>query len=228
MSPPTPRSGPAIPSAGLPDDLTAVVAEIVDLAGQPPGVIQVRDGGDGWGVISTVHADPLARLGHRTSPCGPCPWRRDAPIGAFPPAVFRYSAATAYDLSMRRFVCHTSSAEEPLTCAGFLLRGADHNLAIRASNEDYSAVDDRGLDLYDSYVEMATANGVDPADPVLAPCRSDRQGRIGGGCEKVPAQGAEFMPLADFFAVAGRDQAADEAPVPPCASPARVSGQDGS
>ncbi|MGV9779253.1 hypothetical protein [Streptosporangium sp. NPDC003464] len=50
-----------------------MVAEIVDLAGQPPEVIQVRDGGDGWGVISTVHADPLDRPGHRTSPCGPCP-----------------------------------------------------------------------------------------------------------------------------------------------------------
>lgn len=104
---------------------------------------------------------------------------------------------------MRRFACHTSSAEEPLTCAGFLLRGADHNLAIRTSGEDYGAVDDRGLDLYDSYAEMATANGVDPADPVRAPCRSDRQGRIAGGAEKAQAQGAEFMPPADVFAAAG-------------------------
>ena len=34
-----------------------------------------------------------------------------------------------------------------------------------------SEVSDDGLDLYDGYRSMAIANGVDPADPAIAPCR---------------------------------------------------------
>jgi len=34
-------------------------------------------------------------------------------------------------------------------------------------------VSDGGVALFDSYAEMAIANGVEPNDPVLAPCRSN-------------------------------------------------------
>ncbi|AVK09334.1 DUF6283 family protein [Pseudomonas aeruginosa] len=34
-------------------------------------------------------------------------------------------------------------------------------------------VSDGGVDLFDSYAEMAIANGVDPEDPILKPCRNN-------------------------------------------------------
>lgn len=122
-------------------------------------VVHSVDGGDGQ---------------YRRRPCGGCPWRVDQ-TGAFPAAAFRLSAPTAYDMSDRGFGCHESGTGRPVTCAGFLLRGADHNLAVRMRVRrgalDLDQVDAGGLELHGSYREMAVANGVDPADPVLAPCR---------------------------------------------------------
>ena len=112
--------------------------------------------------------------GYRRQPCPQCPWRRDAPIGAFPAEAYRLSAETAYDLSTHQFACHMSGSEKPATCAGYLLRGSAHNMATRlalsrgAINPGEVSSD---VDLYDSYREMAEANGVDPDDPTLAPCR---------------------------------------------------------
>jgi hypothetical protein len=75
------------------------------------------------------------------------------------------------------FGCHQSGAVKPKTCAGFLLRGADHNLAVRmgvAKGEiDYSEVSDGGHELFDSYKAMAIANGVSPDDECLAASRDD-------------------------------------------------------
>lgn len=111
---------------------------------------------------------------YRRQPCQECPWRRDAPIGAFPAEAYRLSAETAYDLSTHQFACHMSGAERPATCAGFLLRGATHNLGTRlalsrgAINPEEVTSD---VELFDSYREMAEANGVDPDDPVLRRCR---------------------------------------------------------
>ncbi|MGS2645888.1 DUF6283 family protein [Streptosporangium sp. G12] len=135
-----------------------------------PKVVNVHDGGDGvWGVTSIEYKNGS----HQTHPCPTCPWRRDAPTGAFPPEVFRHSAQTAYDLATSKFGCHTSGSDRPKTCAGFLLRGASDNLAIRISRTDFSGVHST-VDLYDDYRDMATANGVDPDDPALRPCRGDR------------------------------------------------------
>jgi hypothetical protein len=112
---------------------------------------------------------------YRRKPCAECPWRRDAPIGAFPAEAYRHSANTAYDMSQRKFACHMSGSEKPATCAGFLLRGAEHNLAVRLglmrSAIDMSKVSS-DVDLFDSYREMAEANGVAADEPALAPCRS--------------------------------------------------------
>lgn len=111
---------------------------------------------------------------YRKTPCPGCPWRRDAEIGAFPAEAFRHSARTAYDLSEHRFGCHASGVEKPATCAGFLLRGAMHNLAVRldmmTGRVDMDQVSSPAP-LYSSYREMAEANGVPAGDPVLAPCR---------------------------------------------------------
>ncbi|WP_435108110.1 DUF6283 family protein [Nocardiopsis synnemataformans] len=103
--------------------------------------------------------------------CGDCPWRRDTEAGAFPVEAFRRSARTAYNMSERLFGCHTSGKEHVQTCVGFLLRGAEHNLAVRLNPVDPDTLDTGGAELYNSYREMAIANGVDPNDPVLAPCR---------------------------------------------------------
>lgn len=62
-----------------------------------------------------------------------------------------------------------------MVCAGFLLRGAGDNMAVRMTQRagaDLSKVRSE-VALYDSYREMAEANGVDPEDPALQPCRGD-------------------------------------------------------
>lgn len=63
------------------------------------------------------------------------------------------------------FGCHTSKSDEPRICAGWLLRGAQHNAAVQALLADGTLprpdLSD-GVELYDSYAEMAIANGVAP------------------------------------------------------------------
>jgi len=111
--------------------------------------------------------------GYRRTPCSDCPWREDA-VGIFPAEAFRHSAHTAYDLSTHAFACHQSGTAKPATCAGFLLRGAEHNLAVRLKRADgriRDDVDDAGHALHASYRAMAEANGVDPHDEILRPCR---------------------------------------------------------
>lgn len=111
---------------------------------------------------------------YRRQPCATCPWRKDA-AGLFPPEAFRHSADTAYDMAENKFACHVSGIDKPTTCAGFLLRGADHNLAYRLDVShgriDPAEVSDGGHELHDSYRAMAVANGVSPQDPFLERCR---------------------------------------------------------
>ena len=111
--------------------------------------------------------------GYCRKPCADCPWRVDA-TGVFPAEAFRLSAPTAYDMAQTRFACHQAGADHPRTCAGFLLRGADHNLSVRLARmqgQVYEDVSDGGHQLHAGYREMAIANGVAPDDPVLLPCR---------------------------------------------------------
>jgi len=139
-------------------------------------VVRVRPAGDEHRVL-TVADGPVGL--HRRKPCGGCPWRRDR-VGDFPADAFRHSAETSYDLALTTFACHESGARRPAICAGFLLRNADHNLAVRlaiARGElDPTRVSDAGLELFGSYRQMAIANGVDPDDPVLVPCRANGYG----------------------------------------------------
>lgn len=114
---------------------------------------------------------------YRREPCPDCPWRKDA-VGVFPAEAFRHSANTAHDMSDHKFGCHASGSKKPATCAGFLLNGADHNMAVRISMAkgeiDMSQVHDGGNNLFEDYVEMAIANGVPADDPALAQCRRFR------------------------------------------------------
>ena len=113
---------------------------------------------------------------HAKRPCSECPWRRDVEPGQFPAERFVALARTAYDMARHTFACHKSPEGREFACAGFLARGAEHNLSVRlalmgrdlARDHDYSG----GLDLVDGYREMAERNGVDPEDPALGPCRS--------------------------------------------------------
>lgn len=111
--------------------------------------------------------------GYRRSPCQECPWRRDAVRGEFPAEAYRHSANTAYDMSRHIFSCHMSGAEKPAACAGFLLRGAEHNLSVRMALSEGRIQRDVKSDvpLFDDYREMAEANGVAHNDPALTPCR---------------------------------------------------------
>ncbi|MFJ7219957.1 DUF6283 family protein [Amycolatopsis sp. NPDC098790] len=132
-------------------------------------VIAIREGANGWGVVTITSPDGA----FQEEPCPRCPWRRDAPIGAFPPEVFRLSAPTTYDWAEKLFGCHGSKRDAPKTCAGFLLRGAAHNATVRLNGPDITDVSS-SHPLYDTYKEMAIANGVAADDPVLAPCRDSR------------------------------------------------------
>ena len=111
---------------------------------------------------------------YRREPCATCPWRVDA-VGIFPAEAFKHSAGTAYDMASTTFACHESGTKAPATCAGFLLRGADHNLAVRVKLVrgvvNLREVSDGGHALFESYRAMSEANGVAPDDPVLGPCR---------------------------------------------------------
>lgn len=111
--------------------------------------------------------------GYRRTPCTGCPWRVEND-GSFPPESFKHIANTAYDMSKHVFACHESGVNAGHACAGFLLRGADHNMTVRIGHmtgKFKNDVADGGAVLHDSYRDMAIANGVAAGDPSLAPCR---------------------------------------------------------
>ena len=134
-------------------------------------IVRVRPAGDDHQVV-TVEGGPG---GYRRRPCAQCPWRVDA-IGVFPPEAFRHSASTAYDMAQNTFACHESGTKRTAMCAGFLLRGAEHNLKVRmgyCTGRLKDDVDDGGHELHSNFRAMAMAipNGVPADDDVLAPCR---------------------------------------------------------
>ena len=136
-----------------------------------PKIVQARLAGEEHQVL-TVEGGGRGR-GYCSKPCPDCPWRVDA-TGVFPAEAFRHSASTAYDMAQNTFACHQAGAENPKMCAGFLLRGAAHNLTIRfklMSGTRFEDVRDGGVKLHENYRAMAIANGVDPDDPVLENCR---------------------------------------------------------
>ncbi|MCD0160011.1 hypothetical protein IHN63_01690 [Deinococcus sp. 6YEL10] len=141
-------------------------------------VTATRPAGKNHQVVTVVGG---AARPHMQRPCPRCPWRVDA-TGEFPAEAFRHSASTSYDMAESVFSCHEAGMEAPRTCAGFLLRGAEHNLAVRlgtlSGRYDLTAVTDGGHELHASYRAMAIANGVSPSDPILAPCRSGQDGEF--------------------------------------------------
>ncbi|HWU05446.1 MAG TPA: DUF6283 family protein [Streptomyces sp.] len=153
-------------------------------------VTQQRPADSVWGVTSVDYQGPPVA---QRSPCAGterCPWRRDAVLGAFPAEAFRLSAPTSYPDSDRRFGCHSSSAEAPRVCAGWLLRGASGNqqvLKLLEAGLIQLPTLPAGVELYEDYVEMAVANGVAEDDPTLAPIRRGRPPGVCGDNETLPA-----------------------------------------
>lgn len=135
-----------------------------------PIVVLTRSAGEDHQVVTIVGGGGNCRQ----SPCPTCPWRQDA-VGIFPAEAFRLSAGTAYDMAREEFACHQSGAAKPATCAGYLLNGSYHNLTTRlrriTGDQSYATVSDGGVPLFQSYRDMAVANGVDPDDLVLTQCR---------------------------------------------------------
>jgi len=132
-------------------------------------VTQIRPAGDGHQVV-TVEG---GKGSYRRKPCKDCPWRLDA-IGKFPAEAFRHSANTSFDMSKQTFACHRSGVKKPAVCAGFLLRGAEHNLNVRMGRMTGKYKDDvvdGGTPLHENYRAMAIANGVPAGDQAIHPCR---------------------------------------------------------
>jgi hypothetical protein len=136
-------------------------------------ITNARPAGADHEVVTLLTQDSTGKTFYRRTPCADCPWRVDA-VGEFPAEAIKHSASTAYDMAENTFACHSSGAKRPATCAGFLLRGAAHNLAVRLAyiqGHIQDDLDEDGHELFNSYREMAIANGVDPDDPALAKCR---------------------------------------------------------
>lgn len=77
-------------------------------------------------------------------------------------------------MATHTFACHESGVSKPAMCAGFLLRGANHNLSVRLKMiqcSSFGDVHDGGHELHENYRAMAVTNGVAPDDPSLAACR---------------------------------------------------------
>lgn len=120
----------------------------------------------------------------RRKVCDDCPWRKDA-VGKFPAEAFRLSANSATDganltdapsveSALHIFGCHQSGTEKPATCAGYILRGSDAigwRIGVATGKFLPSMVDRAGVELHESYYEMAVANGVSENDPALDSCR---------------------------------------------------------
>jgi hypothetical protein len=150
------------------------------MSGKPKArAVGVRPAGEDHQVVSVVGGGG----DYRRQPCGPqtpsedrpgCPWRVDG-TGFFPAEAFAHSAETAHDMSGHVFACHESGAERPATCAGFLLRGAEHNMAVRmklsTGQIDLDQVSDGGHELHPGYVTMAVENGLSEDSPSLRGCR---------------------------------------------------------
>lgn len=111
---------------------------------------------------------------HAKIPCAECPWRTDVPVGKFPPERYVALAPTAYDMGGTVFACHMSKEGGEFACAGFILQSSAHNFRCRMAHMSFDDVRSP-YPLFETYRELAIANGVDEYDPALHDCRDDGQ-----------------------------------------------------
>ena len=105
-----------------------------------------------------------------TRTCRECPWKRSTPLGKFPPARYKALAETANrssSLTFRQpvFACHMSPEGGEKACAGFMLVVGFDNINVRLAGArkqfDMREIQADG-ELYESFDEMARANGHKP------------------------------------------------------------------
>jgi hypothetical protein len=98
-------------------------------------------------------------------PCAECPWRRDVPVGKFPPERFAQLARSVEEGFNPLFACHMTPDGAERACASYLARDGRRNftlrLLVRRHQIDWRAIvaEAENFDLFDSYQEMAEANG---------------------------------------------------------------------
>jgi hypothetical protein len=114
------------------------------------------------------------------STCDECPWRRDVAVGRFPPERFIELASTSVQHIGPLFACHVTPEGGEHACVGWLLVDGVENLRVRIAIStgelNLRRLVARG-ELYNSFGEMAEANGV-PAEVVDAlGVRSSRRNR---------------------------------------------------
>lgn len=97
--------------------------------------------------------------------CEECPWRKDVPVGRFPPERFvRLRTTVQQDRLFNNplFACHKSKEGDENACVGYLLRDGNINIAVRFAASQrrfrFEELEATGP-LYDDFYEMARANG---------------------------------------------------------------------
>lgn len=102
-----------------------------------------------------------------TRPCGECPWRKDVPVGRFPPERYVALASSVQQGFNPMFACHKSpeGCGNEFACVGYLLSPESRNnfavrLALIQGRIDLSKLS-TDAPMFESYAEMA--NGVSDA-----------------------------------------------------------------
>lgn len=101
----------------------------------------------------------------RKETCEECPWRKDVPPGRFPAERFIQLRRTAEQgFHKPVFACHKTVEGAETACVGFLLVAGANNFAVRLASAtgqfNHKELKATGP-LYESYEEMARANGVE-------------------------------------------------------------------
>ncbi|MGV9386920.1 DUF6283 family protein [Nonomuraea sp. NPDC003707] len=146
--------------------------------------------------MSDPDRTPAAALKHRGFPCGPCPFRRDAPPGVFTPEQFadmRKTCRSADDhaaVDTPLFGCHPGEpgTDDDLACAGWLAVEGRNSLRVGLAIA-FDRLPDTVLDpssgwpeLYGSFEEMVEAN------------RTAGQRVTPGGADTPPAGSRDALP----------------------------------
>ncbi|MGH9067753.1 MAG: DUF6283 family protein [Acidimicrobiales bacterium] len=118
-----------------------------------------------------ARGDGRSGVAYQRRPCSDCPWRRDAPLGHFPPE--RYAAlrattgapGTEAPIGAPMFACHQTIEGREAACAGWLATAGYWHIGVRLAvaggrlpvlalvpQEDWP-------ELYSSYEEMVGAQG---------------------------------------------------------------------
>jgi hypothetical protein len=72
------------------------------------------------------------------------------------------------------FACHMSKEGGEFACAGFVMQSSVHNFSCRMSRQSFGDVRSP-YPLFETYRELAIANGVPEDHPALRNCRDDGQ-----------------------------------------------------